>query len=494
MAKKNQKFYSKLNYGIVMVAVLFIFLSVNSLSIKRYYRMHMGLNNTAEVSEITQKLLKNLPGQVQITFYIAFEADPVAQIVRPGLERLVEEYRYLAGDSIKLTWIDPYVNQQKALQLVDEFSLDTNEDVIIVQYDGKYRVLRIMDMAEVQMGNVYDGQIPRLLSFKGEQLLSSAIYGLISGPERQAYFTTGHGEYDPLSTSEDPRGYSMLTSYIRRQNVEIQKIALSQVHEIPENADLLVIAGPKAPFQPFEIDSIKAYLNRGGDKPGRLILLLDPQSHSGMEELLTAYGVKFSNDMVMREITLLGEPRILVDGRVSEYADHPATSWIGDYVENISLGISQSLEVGQGLVRENLTVTELLKTSAAFWGETNPREEPLGYQEERDKKGPLTLAVLVDAGSVSGGEVQLNEMKALAMGSAGFLVNQNLSKNIYNVDLFLNAMNWMLGKEELLGIAPKTPEEFTVELTPTQYSMLFVALAIVVLGSGGIGMLIWLRR
>jgi ABC-type uncharacterized transport system involved in gliding motility auxiliary subunit len=107
--------------------------------------------------------------------------------------------------------------------------------------------------------------------------------------------------------------------------------------------------------------------------------------------------------------------------------------------------------------------------------------------------GPLTVAAAIDPSAVAGGEVDVEGPKIIAVGSANFLIDQKIRPS--ELDFFLNSMNWMLGKKDSLGIAPKQPQEFRISMPDNDKEILsavvFMAVPGVILV---IGLLVWLRR
>ena len=65
-----------------------------------------------------------------------------------------------------------------------------------------------------------------------------------------------------------------------------------------------------------------------------------------------------------------------------------------------------------------------------------------------------------------------------------------------NYDFITAALNWMLDREELIGIAPKIKERHHISLTPEQHQRIFWICAITLPGSvAAFGFFVWsLRR
>ena len=108
------------------------------------------------------------------------------------IENLLENYRKLAPDYIKVTVVDPVQNPTFANQFTQE-SLSTNS-VIVTNGDGsRYRVIDQYDMYEFGY-NSTTYQSYAASSFIGEQKLTNAISFVTAEEVKNAYFLTGHQE------------------------------------------------------------------------------------------------------------------------------------------------------------------------------------------------------------------------------------------------------------------------------------------------------------
>ena len=84
------------------------------------------------------------------------------------------------------------------------------------------------------------------------------------------YHTVGHLEFD--FEGESPEGGGLITSALHRSLIQFKPLDLLARNAVPQDADMLVLWGPKRAFFKPEVDAIQAYLMRGG----RLLLALDP--------------------------------------------------------------------------------------------------------------------------------------------------------------------------------------------------------------------------
>ncbi|MEM6820410.1 MAG: GldG family protein [Verrucomicrobiota bacterium] len=494
MAKTEQsRFQWKLNHYFGLALLILIFVGFNYIAEKRYFRKNLSASNYTKLTDLSKNVVSNLKEEVEITNYISPQDDPYAGLIINDVDKLLEEYVYHSGGKIEVLKVDPYIDFDLAQETSDKYKIALQENVVIIRKGEQHRVLSYGELAEISGGNPYGGAQPKVTSFNAEQMITSTIQGLAQDSKSVIYFLTGHGEYDPKSDERDKLGISLLASYIERQNAEVRKLNLIQAGQVPDDANMLVIAGPRTMLAPQEIEMLAAYVKPADNQTGRLMLFLDPKTKTGLENLLADYDVVFRDDVALTRVMILGQLRLLGEAIVTDSHDHPAMEWLQGQKINMGLGRCRSIEIKMSEETQAASkAVSLLSTPESYWGEIG---EPTNESEqgEEDIPGPLTVAALIDEGSVSGGEVNLKGDRIVAFGGAQFLTNQMLQGS--QLDLFLNLMNWMLDKEESLGIAPKTAEEFNLSLDDKQKQILSGTIILLIPLSGlALGFFVWLRR
>lgn len=493
LTQTSNKRILRLNHYIGLVLMLFIFVALNFISAKQFYRKNFSANGFAQITEQSLNIIRALPEPVTLINFVAPEGDEVSALIGYDLEKLLADYRYKSNGKVEVRKVNPLIDFNEARSIAQQHKLTTDENVVIVQYKSQSKVLNYRDLADIQGGgSPFAPAPPKLIAFKAEEKITSAIQSLTSGGVAKVVFLSGHGEYDVESTDRDTAGYSRLAEYIRRQNAEVTKLNLLESPSIPEDTALVVIAAPQQAYTSVEIDIVKAYLERK-DKPGRLLLMLDPQTKTGLENLLDGYGVSFNDDLGMTRVSILGQVRLLPQAVATTFSEHPVTNWLIKSGSSIDLGPCRSLLVKKPAAENAPRPVALAMTPEIYWGEKDYRSDTASFDEGRDTAGPLTLAAAIDTGRVEGGEVALQGTKIVAIGGGSFLINQLIGGA--QLDFFLNAFNWLLGKESSLGIAPKAPQEFRVALDDGQKQKLAgIVLIAIPLAGMVLGVLIWLRR
>src|SRR5258708_2303570 len=140
----------------------------------------------------------------------------------------------------------------------------------------------------------------------------------------------------------------------------------------------------------------------------------------------------------------------------------------------------------------------LLQSVEGFWGETDlaTDDSQASFDPKKDHMGPLNLAVAVEKGGVDDNRVKVDTSRMIVAGNAELLSNNayRLSEGI-TLDLSMNALNWLLDREELMGIAPKEKKNVTLSLDDKQMRKIALGVMAVVPGIVALmGLTVWLRR
>ena len=317
----------------------------------------------------------------------------------------------------------------------------------------------------------------------GEQAITSAILKVTRETLKKICFVEGHGE-KPLTTGAEDRGenFSAVDGALKNENYETKAISLTEGREVPLECDVLVLAGPKQPLFPQEVAMIGKYLEGGG----KALLLLDPETNPGLEDVLRAWGIELGNDTIVE----MGAGGIFFGTGAAVPLAHAA----GPHAITKDFGtastlfpFARSVNIISGSLRDAVT-TELLKTTESAFAETELKEGKAEFTKGKDKEGPITIAVAATK------SVADKEARLVVMGDSDFATNAFVGKG-YNGDLFLNTINWLAQDEALISIRPKSPTARKVNLTDSEQNQLFwltlVFMPLAVLGSG---VYIWWKR
>jgi ABC-type uncharacterized transport system involved in gliding motility auxiliary subunit len=465
--------------GASVLTVLGILIAVNYIGARQNKRWDLTANQAFSLSDQSRNVLANLDGPLHM---MVFAQEPEF----PRYQDRLQQYEYVS-DQVTTEYIDPDKRPTVARQYE-------------VQQYGTI-VLTFMDRTERVTSDT-------------EQDITNGIIKVITGEQRKVYFVQGHGERD--TASSERTGYDSIAAALRSENYTVEPLVLAQTGEVPDDASVVVVAGPKTDFFPPEIEALTRYL----DKAGKLLLALDPPETpespplTNLIDLARAWGMDVGNDVV---VDASGMGRLIgTDASVpvvASYGSHPITERFS-YVTAFPLARSVTPIAG-GVDGRN--PQPFAQTSAQSWAEANISDllrnggEVALEEEAGDKPGPVTIAAAVSAtASPETGaetpaaegeptpepeeEAPQPETRVAVIGDSDFAANAGLGIQ-GNRDLFLNTVGWLSQQENLISIRARSPEDRRITLTATQQSnIIWLSLLVIPAFIFGTGVYAWSRR
>lgn len=324
----------------------------------------------------------------------------------------------------------------------------------------------------------YQGRSENLRSIS-EQEITNALQRLARGGERWVAFLEGHGERRPSGAGNHDLG--LWVRQLEQRGLKARSLNLAVTAAIPDNAALLVIAGPQVEMLPAEVGLVREYVERGGN----LLWLADPGPLHGLESLAEDLGVSFLPGTVVDPTTqLLGiDSAAMV--LIPSYPAHPA---LGGFRYLTVFPYAWALEVEPP---EDWHAMPLLVTAAAAWSETGPLEGSPRFDDEVDVAGPLTLGISLTR---SRPDADGGEQRIVVIGDGDFLSNAYLG-NSGNLDLGLRLVNWLSGDDAFVVVPARGDAGVHLELSRTATAIIgFGFLLVIPLLLAGVGAGVWLRR
>ncbi len=465
--------------GVLLVAALVGIL--NYFGMKYYQRLDWTSTRLYSLSEKTEGVLESLDQPLEVTLFL----QPGSSLYDPAKE-LLERYA-AKSKQVSLRVVDPERNLVEAQRLVDRYQIQSL-NVVVIDDGTDRRVIEESQLADYDYSGLQFGQSPTLSAFKGEEAFTGAILELVERRKPKVVWLTGHGEA-PLEEL-GPEGASKLRDLLGQENLTIEPWGSLGQTEVPPGTDLVVIAGPRIAFLPPELELFDRYLDGGG----RMLVLLDPELAPGgglvstrLESWLGERGVRVGDDLVVdpsATVPFFGAETIFVRAVGSS----PVVRALSQAGYPVILALARSVAVGE--VPEGLVGQVLLETSADGWGERNLANLRGVEKDAGDLPGPVPVAVAIAPRPPEARELDQEELdeagveesagdgakagtapswRLAVIGDSDFLRNGQLA-SVGNPTLASNAFNWLLERENLLGIGPKKPEQARLALTPGQLS------------------------
>lgn len=398
----------------------------------------------------TLDTLKALPAAVQATAFYTTQSPSDAA------KKLLENYKNNSDDKFTYSFIDPDQNPLAARQAG-------------ITGDGKIYL---------QMGDQHE-----IVAFASEQDITSALVRLMNPGQRTIYFLTGHGERDIQNAGDT--AYTTAKAALEAKNYTVQSLNLIAQNKIPENATLIVIAGPTQPISASEQTLLQDYVSNGG----ALVVMEEPvpltQAGSSPDPLVAYlaanWGISFNNDIVIDTNT--SQPLYAV---AATYGKHPITEKLQGLVSFFPTARSLSIASDQ-----SYQPTPLVDTTNSAWGETDfasmQANGQVAFDPAVDIPGPLTLAIAV-TDTAKGSHI-------VVFGDSDFA--SNVFFNQYaNGDMFINSIDWAAGQEQLINLTTPTAISRTMNL-PSSFWLLIMAISFLCILPGLViagGVASWLIR
>lgn len=505
---KKQKTLIGANVIFMILIAIAIFVFVSYINDRHYYRCDFTASGKYTLTAKTKKILKGLDQPVFITSLLVQSKDYrfYGQIVD-----ILEEYKYVSS-KITVTLLNPLTDRTKITELAEKLKMDLKAlqmNSIIFTCGDKSK--------HVQQSEVIEREFP--FKFKGEEVFTSAVLSVTQDKQTNVYFTKGHGERE--YGDFERAGLGNLASAIKRANYNVLPLDLLKQKRVPENCDILFIAGPTRSFSTQETNYIRDYVgtsarlinDKGELKNGKLLVMLEPavgtNKSSGLSALLGEYGIVVRDDAVVYNkvnMPLFGMQTVVeiyISG--DKYLDHEITEDIKK-LTTVFYG-SSVLSLAPMTDTMAFAAKGIVQAPDQSWGETEivGKKRPK-YDEDSDICSPIILAVASELREAKPNptapphaiqafaDIGKKGPRIVVFGDTDFAANA-FSDNPGNQDLVLNSISWLARREKELGISAKAPDIRRAIVRPGQLTVIFW-LSIVGLPSVGviIGCFVWWKR
>ena len=485
--KKIRRVQIGFNVLTQIVLLLFLAVMVNSIAFKHYRRWDFSRDQKYTLSDKTERFLKTLKGKVRITIFFSPNT-PIAADV----QNLLTEYQYAGNGKIDIEHIDPERNLSRAKELFDKYKVVSDESLLVLDYEGRNKTVKASEMADIDQSGMALGEGPRVAAFKGEQAITSAMMDLVEGKKKTLGYVLGHKE-PPLS---DNSTISVLKTFIETENIKLQELNLFDVDAIPAEMKVIMIVGPQYDFSDREMKLLRDFWN----KQGRILLLLDPSARTPrLDGFLNELGVKVNDDRLMVFLrTGIQELALTRDVQAHFLSDSPITKRLAN-ANALFFGGTSSLTLEPDRARAaNLRIEPLIQAEKGYFAETDYNTEDqakLQSDAKRNGNTRLTIGAAVEKGGSADERVQVNSSRLVAVSNATFVQDNAVTQDQQALDFISGSVNWLLSREQLIGIAPKIPKPLTFSLNEEALRNLrWIVLVFIPLIPAVIGTVIWWQR
>ena len=470
-----------LKYGshasLFTVIVLAVVVLLYSLAVQHNQRFDVTQAKRFTLADQSVKLVQGLTFPIKVIGFYSLDAGRERETFTDLLKQYAQH-----TDKISYDIVDP--DRQPAT--AKQYDITTYSTVVVEGNGKKEKIARLEESA-----------------------LTNAILKVTRTTRKVVYFITGHG--GPALTDTDRNGYSVAKQALEEQNYTVQELVLARQAQVPDDAAVVILAGPRQDLLDSELEALSTFLGRGG----HLLVMIDPETVPGLVAFIKRYGLEVGNDIVI-ETNPLGR---LVGGDylmpvVIAYERHEITKDMGNVMTMFPL--VRSVQVAKDLP-QGITAQGLAMTSAESWAETDLKALHEGrtasFDADSDRRGPITIAAVAtinpgkagSAGTSTSSSAESTEQpdkeksthaaRLVVFGDSEF-ANNSLFPVQGNGNLFLNTVSWLAEEEDLIAIRPRKgggsgPVMLTAAQAPLIFWLPVVFLPLAVFASGAV---VFMRR
>ncbi len=427
----------------IVVLAIIAFAGINYSANVWNWKVDLSYFKTTRPSEATIGLVKSLTVPVEVLLFY-----PAANEVLDHVQAYTDELAR-ASDRIHVRVVD----QALEIELAKELKV-RNNGVIVLRANGRNEQLK----TEVELDNARNALKTLDTDFHNRLLK-------VVRPPRLAYFTSGHNERDYAVQSSDGRAtLAELRTLLETQGFSVERLGLAEGlgTAVPENANLLIVAGPTQAFMSAELEAMRAYLARGG----RMLVMVDPEEAAASQALADMLGVKIGGTPVASDKNLV---RLQDRGESSYYwgsnntAPHDSITTLNKATGRLPLVfITTGTVTKKADAPVSLTVSPTLRGMPDAWDDVNRN----GKLDEGEKREVLDLAVAIEGSYASAKAEDGKEAPPLARvlvaGDSDLAATGILSGVPGNQTYFIDGVRWLVGEDKQVAGLPESEKDVPI--------------------------------
>lgn len=473
------------NAAVMVLVLIGILTFVNLIGSRYSKRFDTTATQRFSLADLTVSVLEELKQGVHIVGF--FRSTGAEAGLQHELNDMLNQYQY-HSNHISYEFIDP----DREPSLAKQYNI-TAYGTIVFESTGKTEhVTRI-----------------------NEETITNALVKVTREGQKTIYFLEGHGEHNINLT--DQTGYNKIQQLLQNQSYITTSLSLLTESAVPEDCNVLIIAGSKKNLLAGEQVAVRNYLERGG----RALIMVNPDfltESADFSSLLASWKVKIGDNIVVDRSAVGRLPGMNeFMPAVMQYPPHAITRTLGGTVSFFPL--VRSIEPAAAS-HDTLEIRIIAMTGPRSWAEsafpkTREAAEEMGdYTPEldsnNDEPGPIPIAVAITAAprtltrkdmtTLTPQEIALrpeeHELKTriVVIGNSTFADNTNIGLP-GNSDLMMNIVNWLAEEEDLLAIRPKSSDTRLIQISLSQMWDIFILTGVLApIGILIIGVVVWWKR
>ncbi len=455
------------------------------------------------LSSRTLNFLQSLDRPISFTAFFGNSERSIRQLDR--VRQMLDLYKAANPSKVRVDYLNPFLpaDLKEFEELVKRVPgmVASPGDGIVVEYgegaEARPVVLGTRELFERQGSRFEQGPDRFVSTFDGEDVVTSALIRLREGKRSRIAFSSGHRETSPGEIDPSRPGIGLWRARLSATGIDAVEVNLA-LEEVPSDVSFLVICAPKEPFQPGEVDRVRQLIARGG----QLLVLVGNAEPSGLEDLLQNYNLELGRGQIVEPRYNHMRRAFLIRTPIAAGGVHPIVEpFVGRAVllqEAAPIVILGPLQKSGGKSEKKppnpgVLAVPILKTTSESWAETDPKTRPVTRDSAKDLPGPFPVGVAVSARPAIASEKPTPRM--VVFSSPNLADNAIVQIEPANLDLLMNAVYWLKGRPELLGIDSKTHESLMIAADPgLQFRLVRVPTFMAVIVIIGLGVTTYIAR
>lgn len=454
--------------GLSLALALAMLFPLNYLASQHNHRWDFGYFKTASPGTSTQALVTGLDAEVRAYLFFPANSD-VREEVRTYFDQL---------DTAKLDV--QFVDQALEPDLAKELKVRDNGSIVFARGEGDE-----LQTESIKVGTEFDKARRRLKKLDAD--VREALIAL-ARDKRTVYFTVGHGEFYWDSDTDGLRKLSSFKRLLTAMNFRVKELGLTDglATEVPEDADVVVIAGPTLPFMDEELSALDRFRSQGG----ALWVLGEPDA-TDLSAVLAPVGVSIPSGSTLTSdqniIPIFRAPKDKTNLVTNKFSTHPSVTTLSrnnDELVFLALGAAPVLETGKVSFKR----TVAMRTLGEVWADDGNYTLDAELGERRQTFNLLVAASGPADTPAADGEP--GEFRVLVMGDATWASDAVLDprRTPANVQLVADSIAWLAEDEALAGTV-ESEEDVKIEHSKEGQGWMFYGTAFIVpLALLGLGM------
>lgn len=485
---------TRLSFGLQIAVALVLAVAAAVLAMEvadwSYVRVDLSADGRNTLDPATVEMVRGLPeeaGDLEIETFLRPLAPEFGEVSAQALaatSNLLTLVHVSLRDRVDLVHHD--MTDLGAVQARQQELGISGENLVVVRLGERLATLRVFgDLAVVDWGNpTIDGVrylsergIPNAVDprswrqnhfekawmqeFRGEEAFVAAVAKVSAGGSTRVLFSVGQGERTIDGTTSG--SFAPFATSLARDGYDVGTWDPLTEGGVPEDCEVLILAGPKAPFPPEGEQELRDYLDRGG----RVLAFLGlgaPTGPGSLAQLLEDHGITPAPGVVCEPVAdRLGndvegfvECATLMIRPPGMAADNTITEPLRRHRRTLQFSHTPSFDIGPS--PQGGQVLPLLHADRDAWRDLFDARGALDYaldpaREEAGRRFVLAAAAQF-VGSAEPGPLAADHAgsRLVAVASTNGAVDRYFGANR---DFLMNCVHWLADREHRVSVTPR---------------------------------------